>query len=139
MDEGRDVEIPRGCLRRRVLLTSLTGVLTAGMVGCTSAEPSTPEADAGTPAGPAAQVIARTDEVPVGGGITVGNILLVQPTAGTFGAFSIICPHRGGTSQSARRQRDHDVLGTQLDLQGGGWFARRGPRPPRSDTGTDHR
>jgi nitrite reductase/ring-hydroxylating ferredoxin subunit len=95
MDEGRDVEIPRGCFRRRVLLTSLTGALTAGMVGCTSAEPSAPEADAGSPAGVAAQVIARTDEVPVGGGITVGNILLVQPTAGVFRAFGIICPHRG--------------------------------------------
>jgi nitrite reductase/ring-hydroxylating ferredoxin subunit len=31
----------------------------------------------------------------MGGGVTVGGILLVQPTAGAFRAFSILCPHRG--------------------------------------------
>jgi nitrite reductase/ring-hydroxylating ferredoxin subunit len=95
MGEDRDVETPAGCLRRRVLLTSLTGAVAAGLAGCTSATSSVPEAGTGAPTGVAAQFLARTDEVPVGGGVTVGNILVVQPTAGTFRAFSIVCPHRG--------------------------------------------
>jgi nitrite reductase/ring-hydroxylating ferredoxin subunit len=95
MGEDRDILPPGGCLRRRVLLTSLTGALTAGLVGCTSSKPSAPDADTGTAVVADPQVLARTGDVPVGGGVTVGNILLVQPTAGTFRAFSIICPHRG--------------------------------------------
>jgi nitrite reductase/ring-hydroxylating ferredoxin subunit len=40
-------------------------------------------------------VLARTTDVPVGGGVVVTDILLVQPTAGSFRAFSVVCPHRG--------------------------------------------
>jgi nitrite reductase/ring-hydroxylating ferredoxin subunit len=34
-------------------------------------------------------------DVPVGGGIIVAGVLVVQPTGGTFKAFDAACPHRG--------------------------------------------
>jgi nitrite reductase/ring-hydroxylating ferredoxin subunit len=40
-------------------------------------------------------VLARTANVPLGGGVVVSDVLLVQPTAGSFRAFSVVCPHRG--------------------------------------------
>lgn len=43
--------------------------------------------------------ITKTSRVPVGGGIKVnsrrGEIMVVQPTAGSFAAFSVICNHAG--------------------------------------------
>ncbi len=43
--------------------------------------------------------IIKTSRVPVGGGIKVnskrGEIMVVQPTAGSFAAFSVICNHAG--------------------------------------------
>jgi Rieske Fe-S protein len=49
-----------------------------------------PEAGAG---------LAAVSEVPVGGGIVIGdqNIVLVQPTEGEFKAYSAACTHQGTT------------------------------------------
>jgi nitrite reductase/ring-hydroxylating ferredoxin subunit len=40
-------------------------------------------------------VLAATKDVPVGGGIVVAGVLVVQPASGTFKAFDAACPHRG--------------------------------------------
>jgi nitrite reductase/ring-hydroxylating ferredoxin subunit len=40
-------------------------------------------------------VLAATKDVPVGGGIVVAGVLVVQPDRGTFKAFDASCPHRG--------------------------------------------
>jgi nitrite reductase/ring-hydroxylating ferredoxin subunit len=40
-------------------------------------------------------VLATTKDVPVGGGIVVAGVLVVQPASGTFKAFDAACPHRG--------------------------------------------
>ena len=40
-------------------------------------------------------VLAATKDVPVGGGIVVAGVLIVQPASGTFKAFDASCPHRG--------------------------------------------
>lgn len=41
--------------------------------------------------------VANTTEVPVGGGVVVAkdNIVITQPAAGDFKAFSAVCPHVG--------------------------------------------
>ncbi|GAA0466984.1 hypothetical protein Aca07nite_71690 [Actinoplanes capillaceus] len=65
------------------------------IVGCTSGAPAVPEPGAAGAGGIDAQILAQTADIPVGGGVTVGNVLLVQPAAGTFRAYSIACPHRG--------------------------------------------
>ncbi|MBN6055439.1 Rieske (2Fe-2S) protein [Nonomuraea sp. RK-328] len=50
------------------------------------------------------QVLARTADVPVGGGTLVEQwkIMITQPTEGVFKAFSAICPHRGCAVGSPR-------------------------------------
>ncbi|MEO7746313.1 MAG: Rieske (2Fe-2S) protein [Actinomycetota bacterium] len=55
-----------------------------------AAAPSTPVAAGGT-------LLAKVADVPVGGGVVLIDLKLVvtQPTAGEFKAFSSICPHQG--------------------------------------------
>uniref|UniRef100_UPI000848ECD3 Rieske (2Fe-2S) protein n=1 Tax=Cellulosimicrobium cellulans TaxID=1710 RepID=UPI000848ECD3 len=49
----------------------------------------------------AGEVLARTDDVPVGGavGVTVdgAQLLVTQPQEGTFAAFSAVCTHQACT------------------------------------------
>ena len=99
MDQHRATEPSFGCTRRRALLAGFAGgALAAAVAGCAAtAPPPTPDPRAGAGAEPDAgrPVLARTADVPVGGGVIVNNVLLMQPTPGTFRAFSVICPHRG--------------------------------------------
>lgn len=46
--------------------------------------------------------LAKTSEIPVGGGLILGDerIVITQPTAGEFVAFSAICKHQGFTVTS---------------------------------------
>ena len=96
MSQGHNPETPRRYPRRRVLLAGVTSCASmAGLAGCTSAESSVAESDTHAATGADPQVVARTGDIPVGGGVIVHNVLLVQPVAGAFRAFSVICPHRG--------------------------------------------
>lgn len=47
-------------------------------------------------------VLATTDEVPVGGGLILSdlNVVITQPTAGTFEAFTATCTHQGSALTS---------------------------------------
>jgi Rieske Fe-S protein len=46
--------------------------------------------------------LATTDEVPVGGGIILGDerVVITQPTEGEFKAFTAVCTHQGNTVTS---------------------------------------
>jgi nitrite reductase/ring-hydroxylating ferredoxin subunit len=97
------------CVGRRAVLTGigavgLTGVLAACGKDDTSTTASAGAAGAGsTPsAGAAAEPSAATSgplaaaaDVPVGGGVVVNGVLIVQPKAGTFKAYNAACPHQG--------------------------------------------
>ncbi|GAA5149579.1 hypothetical protein GCM10023340_25100 [Nocardioides marinquilinus] len=50
--------------------------------------------------------LAAVSEVPVGGGIVIGdqNIVLVQPTEGEFKAYSAACTHQGTTVNAPTEQ-----------------------------------
>jgi len=52
-------------------------------------EPAEPPADAGPPP------LARTGDVPVGGGVILGDVVLTQPEGGVIRAFSASCTHQG--------------------------------------------
>jgi Rieske Fe-S protein len=58
------------------------------------AAPAQPE-----PAGSTGDRLANVGEIPIGGGVVIvgKKVVVTQPVAGTFAAFSAICTHRGCT------------------------------------------
>jgi len=72
--------------------------------GTQSTEPGSASAAAGSGGsggggGGGAAVLAKTSDVPVGGGtiLTGKNIVITQPQSGTFHAFTAVCTHAGCT------------------------------------------
>jgi Rieske Fe-S protein len=96
---------------RRAVLAGACAACAAGLAGCARygtsnglAGPpaqggaSSPAAGAGSSAGAnASAVLARTTDIPVGGGkvLTDKKIVITQPQAGSFHAFTAICTHLG--------------------------------------------
>ncbi|MFG3283478.1 Rieske (2Fe-2S) protein [Streptomyces sp. NPDC048111] len=66
-----------------------------------SAPSGAPSASPGqsSPSAGAGQVLARTSDIPVGGGKVFADqkVVVTQPQAGTFKGFSAICTHQGCT------------------------------------------
>ncbi|MEU6604528.1 Rieske (2Fe-2S) protein [Streptomyces shenzhenensis] len=106
--------------RRTVLATGAAAIAATAAGGCggedgsssatsptTAGAPSTTAAPTGTDsptssptsAGAAGQVLARTGDIPVGGGKVFAQqkIVVTQPAQSDFKAFSAICTHRGCT------------------------------------------
>ncbi|MFJ3775086.1 Rieske (2Fe-2S) protein [Streptomyces sp. NPDC090075] len=89
-----------GSTRRTVLATG-AAALAVGCAGCSnyndnSGSSSSGESTAGAAAGTA---LARTSEIPEGGGTVFKDqkVVVTQPTKGEFKAFSAICTHQGCT------------------------------------------
>ena len=106
---------PASASSRRTLLACAGAACAAALAGCSrynsnnggvaGSQPtqasSTPAAAAGgssgaaTPNGP--PVLARTADVPVGGGKILADkkVVITQPQAGSFKAFTAVCTHQG--------------------------------------------
>jgi nitrite reductase/ring-hydroxylating ferredoxin subunit len=89
-------------LTRRSALTGAAGLTVTLPVlaacGGTSSGSSSGAGAGSSPSGPAAgTVIGPASDVPVGGGKIYGklNVVVTQPTAGGFKAFSATCTHQG--------------------------------------------
>lgn len=98
---------------RRTVLTGACGAAClAAVAGCAEygkgrppqaapAAPAAPQATAGGAAAPApaANALASTADIPVGGGkiFAAQQVVVTQPTAGTFKAFDTTCTHTGCT------------------------------------------
>jgi len=100
---------------RRTLLTCASAACAAALAGCArynannggvaGSQPtegrSTPAAPASGSSGAAAPngsaVLARTADIPVGGGKILADkkIVVTQPQAGSFKAFTAVCTHQG--------------------------------------------
>ncbi|GAA4747599.1 Rieske (2Fe-2S) protein [Gordonia alkaliphila] len=85
--------------RRAVLAGAGAAAVTLAAAACSTAPPAAqPEPTVELPDG--TTILATVDQVPTGSGLLVGDtdqILVTQPVAGTFEAFSAVCPHAGCT------------------------------------------
>jgi len=125
MSETEDSAMPRGgqqAQSRRALLIGAGVTCAAALAGCTTydanngglagpapttggaatsgsaAAPSAASTGAASgSAAPAAAALATTAEVPEGGGKIIDgkNIVITQPQAGSFKAFTAVCTHQG--------------------------------------------
>ncbi|MEV8536935.1 Rieske 2Fe-2S domain-containing protein [Streptomyces sp. NPDC051211] len=104
---------PTRTARRTVLAAGAAALAGGALIGCGEekkepatepAESGTPDAGAAQPPGPSASAapgtaLARTADIPVGGGTVFKEqkVVVTQPQAGTFKAFSAVCTHQGCT------------------------------------------
>ncbi|MEU6929813.1 Rieske (2Fe-2S) protein [Streptomyces sp. NPDC046385] len=82
-------------LPRRTALLAGGAALVSGCGGGSGATDGT----GGTAGTPSPTVLARTADIPVGGGTVFKDekVVVTQPVAGEFKAFSAICTHQGCT------------------------------------------
>jgi Rieske Fe-S protein len=130
-----------GGASRRALLASTGAACAAMIAGCStynannggvngpppsqpppsSGTPAAGGASAGTPAAGGAAVLASTASVPVGGGkiLTAQQIVITQPTAGSYKAFTAVCTHQGCiVSTVAGGTIDCPCHGSKFNLDG---------------------
>ncbi|KQX54953.1 MULTISPECIES: Rieske (2Fe-2S) protein [unclassified Streptomyces] len=133
----------RATHRRTVLLAS-AAALTAGCGsdgggdgGTATTAPATPgdpaatDAPSGT-ASPAGPALATTSDIPVGGGtvFTEEKVVVTQPTAGQFKAFSAVCTHQGClVNKVADGTIDCPCHGSKYRVADGAVAAGPAPRP----------
>ena len=122
-----DLRIPR----QKVIVGAGLGLMTAVIAACstygkkpeaageTSTTTAAPPATGGTAVAPAANVIAKTADVPVGSGVIVDKVVVTQPTAGVFKGFSSTCTHKGCTvDKIADGTIDCPCHGSKFNLDG---------------------
>jgi Rieske Fe-S protein len=87
-------------LTRRAVVAGACGTACAVAVGaCSGYGPARPPAAGDAAAAEPGGALAAADDIPVGGGTVFGdrNVVVTQPVAGEFRAFSATCTHRGCT------------------------------------------
>jgi Rieske Fe-S protein len=83
----------RGIGRRAVLCGGVGAAGAAVLAGCGDEGGATPAADL------KGKEIAKTTDIPVGGGKVYGDrkVVVTQPSQGAFKAFAAVCTHQGCT------------------------------------------
>ena len=115
-----DVRLPRQHVIRGAGVVLAAGTLAACSGG--RDKPAAGSEAATTPAPSAAEAgntVAKTSDVPVGSGVIVGDVVVTQPTAGTFKGFSSKCTHKGcAVNKVADGTIDCPCHGSKFNLDG---------------------
>ncbi|NNH73062.1 Rieske (2Fe-2S) protein [Nocardia uniformis] len=85
---------PRPRVDRRTALAGAGAAATALTLAACSSYGGSESSPAAAEPNPGAE-LAKTADVPVGGGVISGDTVITQPTAGTFQGFSSTCTHLG--------------------------------------------
>jgi Rieske Fe-S protein len=100
--------------RRQALISTGISLAATTIAGCATygRAPAAPAATPSTGAAPEGaalpvRVIAKADDIPVGSGVIIDDVVITQPTQGKFNAFSAICTHAGCTVA--------EVVGTSIN------------------------
>ena len=124
---------------RRILFHGLGALgIAVALAGCgsdntgsTEPAPDQSGGSGGSGGGPASgKTLTKTSDVPVGGGVilTDQKVVITQPTAGKFDAFSAVCTHQGFIVTSVE---DGSIVcnhhGSQYDAKTGA--VTQGPAP----------
>jgi Rieske Fe-S protein len=91
---------PARTVARRTVVAAVSGAgLAVALTACGDADDSgqtVSENPAGQETGASGgKVLAKTADIPEGGGKVVGDVVVTQPKAGEFKAFTSKCPHQG--------------------------------------------
>ncbi|MFN8156656.1 MAG: Rieske (2Fe-2S) protein [Candidatus Nanopelagicales bacterium] len=120
-----------GPTRRQVLVAGGTVAAVAAVAACAPARKDDDE-KAGSPAASASGTTLKTADVPEGGGTILRDVQVVvtQPTKGTFKAFSAVCTHEGClVAKVADGAIDCPCHGAQFSIADGAVLAGPAPSP----------
>jgi Rieske Fe-S protein len=121
---------------RRAVLAAGAGAAGA-LAGCQTYGGESDQPAAPPPAASGGTVVTTTDQVPVGGGFISGEhqLVVTQPEAGDFRAFSAICTHQGCVVATVTEGTINcDCHGSKFSIQDGSVVeAARGVSPEEQD------
>ncbi|HEX3786086.1 MAG TPA: Rieske (2Fe-2S) protein [Pseudonocardiaceae bacterium] len=91
LSEPDSMQVSRRQLMRTAAVAGTVLAAGAGLAACSS--------DSSSQSGSGPEVLGKTADIPVGGGVVYPNqhVVVTQPTAGTFKGFSSTCTHLGCT------------------------------------------
>ena len=105
---------------------------TQAATGTTPAAPASSAAAGGASSSSATNALAATSKIPVGSGMIFPEpqVVVTQPTAGEFKAFSAVCTHMGCiVNQISNQTIDCPCHGSQYSITTGAVVAGPAPRP----------
>lgn len=131
-DRSGEPDGPRRPQRRDVLrgVGITAGALAVG--GAVSACSGTAEQQTDTPGATGGNASIPVSEVPVGGGHidAEAEVVVTQPTKGTYAAFSAVCTHQGCIVNQILDQRIHcPCHGSQFSITDGAVLQGPAPKP----------
>ena len=113
-----ELQVPRQHVIRGAGLVLTTGALAACGGGGDKTAAGSETSQTSAPAAPDG-AIAKTSDVPVGSGVIVDDVVVTQPAAGDFKAFSATCTHKGCTvNKIADGTIDCPCHGSKFNLDG---------------------
>jgi Rieske Fe-S protein len=98
-DSDMTEERPIGRPSRRTVLLGVGGVGTVAVIAACGSAPSSGEGSGNGGTSTASKDLGATSAIPVGGGkiFTDQLVVVTQPSAGAFKAFTAVCTHMGCT------------------------------------------
>jgi Rieske Fe-S protein len=117
-----------GVTRRNALAGAATVGLGAGLL--TACGGSAAQTSSGSDSG-ASGVVAKTTEIPEGGGkiFSDARVVITQPTAGDFKAFSTTCTHQGCPVTKITQTIDCECHASKFSLVDGSVVSGPAPTP----------